>query len=126
MTKKLAKLNSLVHPATIRDAEEWMTKQATAYAIKEAALIFESGSEKHLNYVIGVSAPLELRIKRTLLRDKISRAEVLRRIQQQMNEDEKMSRCNFIVYNNEIQPVLPQVILLHEKLLALAKENKRQ
>lgn len=124
--KKLAKLNSLVHPATIRDAEEWMTKQATAYAIKEAALIFESGSEKHLNYVIGVSAPLELRIKRTLLRDKISRAEVLRRIQQQMNEDEKMSRCNFIVYNNEIQPVLPQVILLHEKLLALAKENKRQ
>ena len=121
--EKLAVLNNLVHPATIRDAEEWMAKQTTAYTIKEAALIFESGSDKHLNYTIGVTAPLELRIKRTMLRDKISRKEVLKRIQQQMDEDVKMKRCNFIVHNDEVQPVLPQVLSLHKKLLELSTEK---
>lgn len=121
--EKLAVLNNLVHPATIRDAEEWMAKQTTAYTIKEAALIFESGSDKHLNYTIGVTAPLELRIKRTMLRDKISREEVLKRIQQQMDENEKIKRCNFIVHNDEVQPVLPQVLSLHKKLLELSTEK---
>ncbi|MBS1750477.1 MAG: dephospho-CoA kinase [Bacteroidetes bacterium] len=121
--EKLSKLNSLVHPATIRDAEEWMMKQTSVYAIKEAALIFESGSDKYLHYIIGVSAPLELRIHRTMLRDNISREDVLKRIQQQMDEDEKMSLCNFIVYNDEIQPVLPQVLSLHKKLQEPANEK---
>lgn len=121
--KKLTKLNSLVHPATIYDAENWIAAQASPYAVKEAALIFESGSEKLLDYVIGVSAPQELRIQRTMPRDNISREEVLKRIQQQMDEKLKMERCNFIVYNDEEQPVLPQVIALHRQLLELAKEK---
>src|SRR6187399_3223326 len=59
--QKLALLNSLVHPVTIADAEEWMKMQTTHYAIKEAALIFETDAYKHLDYVIGVSAPYTLR-----------------------------------------------------------------
>ena len=121
--KKLAQLNSFVHPATIHDAENWIAAQTSYYAVKEAALIFESGSEKLLDYVIGVSAPQELRIYRTMQRDNISREEVLKRIQQQMDEKLKMERCNFIVYNDEEQPVLPQVIALHRQLLELAKEK---
>src|SRR5688572_30186051 len=53
--EKLELLNSLVHPATIRDGDEWMRKQTTPYAIKEAALIFESGTQDQLDYIIGVS-----------------------------------------------------------------------
>ena len=121
--KKLAGLNSLVHPATIRDAEKWIAAQTSLYTVKEAALIFESGSEKLLDYVIGVSAPQELRIQRTMQRDKISREEVLKRIQQQMDEKLKMQQCNFIVYNDEEQPVLPQVLALHRQLLELAKKK---
>ena len=56
--KKIELLNSLVHPATIKDAAEWMQKQKAPYIIKEAALIFESGSDKNLDYVIGVKSPL--------------------------------------------------------------------
>src|SRR5882672_1356407 len=67
--KKLALLNSLVHPVTIRDGNEWMPQQTTPYAIKEAALIFESGSQHDLDYVIGVYAPEPLRISRTVKRD---------------------------------------------------------
>src|ERR1700733_2030533 len=64
--KKLEKLNALIHPAIIRHGEQWMATQHTSYAIKEAALIFESGSEKNLDVVIGVYAPEDLRIERTL------------------------------------------------------------
>src|SRR6185436_9087312 len=64
--EKLELLNALTHPATIRDAEEWIKKQTSAYIIKEAALLFESGANKNLDHVIGVDAPLPLRIKRVM------------------------------------------------------------
>jgi len=120
--EKLASLNALTHPATIRDAERWMNEQKTAYAVKEAALIFESGSEKQLDYVIGVQSPVELRIQRTMARDAVSREEVLRRISNQMEETEKMKRCDFIIHNDEAQPILPQVLALHRNLMEMAGE----
>lgn len=115
--EKLALLNSLVHPATIRAAEKWMQQQQAAYAIKEAALIFESGSQNGLDLVIGVYAPKSLRILRTMQRDTISRDEVLKRMSNQVNEELKMKLCDFVIYNNEQQLLIPQVIALHEKLL---------
>ncbi|MBS1599227.1 MAG: dephospho-CoA kinase [Bacteroidetes bacterium] len=121
--EKLALLNSLVHPATIRDGIEWMQRQTTPYAIKEAALIFESGSQKGLDYVIGVYAPESLRIDRTVRRDHITAEAVKLRMQNQMNEEEKMKLCNFIIHNDEEQPILPQVLSLHEQLLELAKNK---
>lgn len=117
---ELAKLNSLVHPATIAHAMEWMATQKTPYIIKEAALIFEAGSNAGLDYVIGVAAPEALRIKRTAARDKLSETDIRLRMQRQMNEDEKMKRCDFILVNNEEQLLVPQVLQLHEKLLSLA------
>ncbi|HEX4373611.1 MAG TPA: dephospho-CoA kinase [Puia sp.] len=119
----LSLLNSLVHPATIRDAENWMKDQTAPYAIKEAALIFESGAEKFLDYVIGVSSPENLRIERTMKRDNISEEEVKDRIKNQMSEEKKISLCNFVVTNDEQQPLLPQVIALHKQLLHLAENN---
>ena len=118
--EKLAQLNALVHPATIRDANSWMKKQTKAYAIKEAALIFESGLEKYFDFVIGVSAPQSLRLERVQQRDNSSTEEVLQRIENQMDEKEKTSRCDFIVVNDGIQAVLPQVIAIHEVLMTRA------
>jgi dephospho-CoA kinase len=119
-TEKLALLNSITHPVTIRDAELWMKKQNSPYIIKEAALLFESGAAEHLDYIIGVSAPENLRIERVMKRDTVSKDEVLKRITRQMEEVEKMKRCDFIITNNEQQLVIPQVISLHEKLLDIA------
>ena len=119
--EKLELLNSLVHPATIRDGERWMQQQTTPYAIKEAALIFEGGVQAWLDYVIGVSAPTTLRIHRTMMRDKISREEVLSRMNQQIQEVIKMKLCDFVILNDEQQLVIPQVITLHNKLLQLAQ-----
>ncbi|MBI1780652.1 MAG: dephospho-CoA kinase [Sphingobacteriales bacterium] len=115
--QKLELLNSLVHPATIKDAKEWMQKQTAPYSIKEAALIFESGSGAGLNYIIGVYAPQPLRIKRTIDRDHVTREEVIKRMQNQVNEEMKMKLCDFIIYNDEQQLVIPQVLKLHEQFL---------
>ncbi|MFZ1527864.1 MAG: dephospho-CoA kinase [Ferruginibacter sp.] len=119
-SEKTALLNSIVHPATIADAEKWMLRQTTPYAIKEAALIFESGSEKKLDAVIGVSAPYELRLQRAMQRDQISAEEVKARMNRQMNEEEKLKRCRYVLVNDEQQLLIPQVIEVHQQLLQLS------
>ncbi|MBL7762477.1 MAG: dephospho-CoA kinase [Chitinophagaceae bacterium] len=119
---KLDLLNSLVHPVTINHAAKWMQQQTTPYSIKEAALFFESGSADKIDYMIGVYAPQHIRIKRVMDRDGVTREEVLKRIDRQINEELKMKLCDFIIINNEQQLVIPQVMELHEKLLALSKK----
>jgi dephospho-CoA kinase len=120
--EKLSLLNSLVHPATIRDSKEWINQQTTTYAIKEAALIFESGTQEFLDYVIGVSAPEHLRIHRAMKRDQLTRDQVLKRMSKQIEEVIKMHLCDFIIYNDEVKPVIPQVLELHKKLVGLSKK----
>jgi dephospho-CoA kinase len=116
--EKLALLNAMVHPVTLEDATDWMQKQHhAAYAIKEAALIFEAGLANFFDYIIGVTAPESVRLKRVIERDHTSEESVLRRMRQQMNEEEKMSRCDLVIHNDERQAVLPQVLAIHEKLV---------
>ena len=120
---KLQQLNALVHPATKKDGEAWMQQQTSPYAIHEAALIFEAKVAERLDQVIGVSSPIELRIKRAMERDKVSREEVLKRMDQQLDEDVKMSKCDLVLINDDQQLLIPQVLDLHEKLIALSKQK---
>lgn len=122
--QKLDALNSIVHPATINDAIKWSSLQTTAYTIKEAALLFESGADKMLDYVIGVTAPENLRIERVMKRDGVSREEVLKRLKRQMDEEKKISLCDFILVNDETQLLIPQVLDLHKRLEGLAESSK--
>lgn len=121
--KKLAILNALVHPATIRNSAHWMKCQTSPYAIREAALIFESGVQDQLDYVIGVSAPLELRIERAMQRDKLTRRQVLDRMDRQINETIKMRLCDFVIVNDTKKPVIAQVLKLHEKFMETIKHH---
>ncbi len=121
--EKLVLLNSIVHPITISDGEKWMQQQTTPYAIKEAAIIFESGSQRYLDYVIGVSAPVTLRIFRSMKRDNLSKEEVNARLNRQMDDVIKMKLCDTVIINDEQQALLPQVMKVHEQLLALAHRN---
>jgi len=123
---KLQQLNAIVHPATVQYAKDWMEHQQTPYAIKEAAIFFESGTYVDMDIMIGVSAPLELRIQRAVTRANTSRQDILDRISKQMDEDEKMKRCDYVIINDEVQPVIPQVLNLHQILLSKAVTTDSQ
>jgi len=114
---KLALLNGIVHPPTIADAAKWLSRQTSPYAIKEAALLFESNADKDLDLVIGVSSPLYLRVNRIKLRDGLNQEEIEARMKKQMDEDKKLGLCNFVLINDEKSMLIPQVLALHKKLL---------
>jgi dephospho-CoA kinase len=120
--EKLDLLNKLVHPLTIKDAAAWMQSQTSAYVIKEAALLFESGSAGNLDYIIGVYAPGAIRIKRVMDRDHTSISDIKKRMAMQINESVKMKLCDFVIVNDEQQMVIPQVLKIHEQLLKLSSE----
>ena len=115
--EKLAQLNSILHPATIADAESWMQQQHSPYAIKEAAILFESGANKYVDKVIGVYAPIQLRINRVMQRDNSTEEAVTARMNRQMEEDKKMNLCDYVITNDENELVIPQVLNIHELLI---------
>ena len=118
----LETLNNLVHPVTIREGEKWMQGLSSdhPYAIREAALIFESRTAGHLDFIIGVYAPPSLRIHRAMQRDHATREEIQRRMHNQIDEDIKMRLCDAVIRNDERTAVIPQVLELHRKLIILA------
>lgn len=121
--ENLEKLNAIVHPATIAAAAEWMEKQSAPYIIKEAALLFEAGAEKQLDYVIGVAAPTKLRIKRVMERDGVNIEEIEKRMKSQLDEEIKISRCHFVIVNNEKKLLIPQILKLHQHFISLNKNK---
>lgn len=113
---QLARLNALVHPRVGEDFATWSAAQAAAgqpYILKEAALLYESGAYKGLDAIITVFAPAEVRAARVLRRDSHrSAAEVQAIMNKQLSEDEKLARAEHVVYNDDSQLVLPQVLAL--------------
>lgn len=119
--EQLAVLNSLVHPATIRDSEAWAAQQDAPYVIKEAALMFETESFHYVDKVICVYAPEALRIHRVMKRDNVTRNEVLARMHKQIDDRIKMKLADYVIYNDEQQMIIPQVLALHQQLIATVK-----
>lgn len=118
-TEKLNKLNAIVHPVVIQHGRDWGERQKTEYSLKEAALLFESGSYKELDYTILVTAPIDVRIARVMGRDGVDREAVLQRMAKQMPEDEKATLANFTIANDGVSALLPQIMEIHKKLIAL-------
>jgi dephospho-CoA kinase len=119
---QLARLNALVHPRVGEDFASWSAAQAAAgqpYILKEAALLYESGAYRGLDAIITVFAPAEVRAARVLRRDSHrSSAEVQAIMSKQLSEDEKLARAEHVVYNDDSQLVLPQVLALHQQWLS--------
>lgn len=118
---KLEKLNQLVHPRVAKDYEEWViTHQHFPYVIKEAALLFESGSYKGLDKIVVVSASEQIRMKRVLQRDTHRTEKDVENIfGNQLPENEKLKRADFVIINDETRLVIPQVLELHERFSSL-------
>ncbi|WP_296621069.1 dephospho-CoA kinase [Marivirga sp.] len=117
--KKLKLLNSLVHPAVGKDFENWCEQHSDKpYILKEAALLFETGSYKQLDATINVHANQELRLKRTLERDpQRTKESVLSIMKKQMSDEKRMELADYVIYNDESKSVIRQVMELHEELV---------
>lgn len=114
---KLKKLNNIIHPAVAKHFEGWSNAHQTfPYILKEAAILFESAADKGTDKIISVVAPIELKIKRTMNRDNISEDLVKQRMNNQISDEEKIKRSDFVIYNDEQQLLIPQIIRIHEQL----------
>jgi len=118
--QELEKLNSLVHPAVFRAFDNWLIEQKDApYVIKEAALLYESGSYKMCDKSILVIAPAETKISRVKLRDGISDEDVQLRMNRQFSDEMKIKFADYILNNDEQQLLIPQIIQLHQQFLMI-------
>jgi dephospho-CoA kinase len=116
--KELAILNGLVHPAVERDFTHWcLSKSDHPYILKEAALLYESQTYKNLDFVIVVAAPEEMRIERAILRDGLTKQEVMRRFENQLSEEQRLSRADYILTNDDSHSIIKQVIELHQHFI---------
>lgn len=113
---KLEALNAIIHPAVGRDFLQWKSQQKATYCLREAAILFESGSHKDCDAVICVSAAKDIRVKRVIDRDGVSSAEVEARMAKQMPQAEKEKLADFVIQNNGNESLISQVIKIHMAL----------
>jgi dephospho-CoA kinase len=115
--EKLQLLNQIIHPKVEDAFVAWCQHKVNYnYVLKEAAILFESGSYKNLDGVICIMAPLELRIKRVAKRDQQTPAEIQKRIDQQWTDEQRKALSNWIIYNDEQHQLLNQVLAVHQEI----------
>lgn len=113
-SKALAELNNLVHPRVQLDFHNWKNKQKAPYVIREAAILFESGTDKDCHETVTVSAPEELRIERVLARDRTSRKQIKDRMAKQWTDEERIAKATHEIKNDDSKLILPQIMKLHD------------
>jgi len=116
-------LNSIVHPAVAEDFLNWYNIQDSAYVIKESAILFESGSYKNCELVITVTAPLEERINRVMSRDNVTKKQVLHRVMNQLSDEDKIDRSNYIVNNKTLEGTENQVEKINTQILNIIRNS---
>jgi len=117
---ELAKLNALVHPAVFRGFDVWLSQVPSyvPYILKEAALLFESGSYKACDYSLLVTAPLQTKLDRVVKRDGVDEVQVKVRMDKQLSDEEKIKMADFFIRNDETQSLILQVYDLHRQILS--------
>lgn len=121
---QLKRLNAIVHPAVYVDSAAWQTKQAhqgMVYTLKEAALLYETGSYAELDKIIVVTAPEAMRIQRVMQRDQTTEEVVRARMAKQLPQEEKEQRADYLLTNITLEELSKQVHQLHQELLTLAQ-----
>ncbi len=115
-TTHLQLVNSIIHPVVAADFKQWSENYRSRSCVAmEAAILFESGFSRYMDLTWSVYAPVEVRIKRILHRENTTYESVMQRINSQFPEEEKCRLANDVIYNNDADPVLPQVEFLLKK-----------
>jgi len=105
----LKKVNAIIHPVVMNDFNAWVAKQTAHFCALESAILFETGFNALVDVVLMVYAPVEIRLKRVMLRDGVSEAEVMKRMNRQLPDDIKRNQADYVIINDDIHPVIPQL-----------------
>jgi dephospho-CoA kinase len=117
--KALEFLNSLIHPLVRKDFQNWSAVHPESpYIIQEAAILFESGFYKMFDKVITVTSSPELAVSRVVARDGVSAEDVIDRMRNQWSSERKQKSADFVIYNNESELVIPQILEIHNRLIS--------
>ena len=105
----LKQVNGIIHPAVKNDFEEWSAQQTSKYCALESAILYESHFDKDVDTVLMVYAPVGLRLTRAMVRDGVSEAEILKRMNRQMSDELKRKQADFVIINDDVHPLIPQI-----------------
>lgn len=111
--KELIKLNDLVHPFVHEDFDVWSASQTSNYVLKEAAIIFETGTDKLLDKVVLVESTNHLKLSRIIFRDGITKEQVIERMNKQWPDSQKRTNADYIIQNDEKRSLICQILNLH-------------
>ena len=114
---KLKSLNSIIHPAVAKDFESFIKTINGDYIVKEVAIIFETNTEDNYDKIILIRAPLEERIKRVIIRDNLSREDVIRRVNNQIDDSTIIDNCDYIIENINLKDLKEKVLKIHKDLI---------
>ena len=120
----LRKVNETVHPSVLRQFDNWDTAAESPYVIMESAILFEAGADSLVDRVATISAPVEERISRVMGRNDLSREEVIGRINNQLEDEEREEQSYYIINNSDNEMIIPEILKIHEDMLRLAGKEK--
>ncbi len=107
---KLDKLNRIIHPAVQKDFENWLKNYSNSkFVIKESAILFETGNYKKCDFVITVIVPIEERVKRIIIRDKCTKEDAYKRIENQWTDEQRIEKSTYLIDNLELTEAKKQV-----------------
>lgn len=119
-SEKLKALNAIVHPAVAQDFSEWVSQQDCPYVIKEVAILFETGGYKAVDQSLLITAPKEVRLQRAMQRDQITKEEVLARMNNQWEDEQRLPLASHVIKNLAWKDTEKEIKRLHKYFLSLA------
>ena len=120
----LRKVNAAVHPEVLERFNRWASASDSPYVIMEAAILFEAGADSLVDRVVTISAPVEERISRVMGRNELTREEVIRRINNQLGDEEREEQSYYVINNSDNEMIIPEILKIHGDMLRLAEKER--
>ncbi len=120
----LRKVNAAVHPVVLEKFDRWAAASEAPYVIMEAAILFEAGADSLVDRVVTISAPVEERISRVMGRNELTREEVIHRINNQLEDEEREEQSYYVINNSDNEMIIPEILKIHDDMLRLSEKDR--
>jgi dephospho-CoA kinase len=113
----LEKVNSVVHPVVFKYFRKWAADQESPYSVMEAAILFESGASRMMDKIVTVVTPMEERIERLVRGNRLTREQIIERINNQIDDESRIKQSDYVVFNSENDMIIPAILGIHKEMI---------